>query len=158
MSPETRPARRCPCAHGRRLEPLLDPLVDVPETLLEVHDILSEGLKAKVPRLDDPRVHRADRDLVDTLPRGTDPGVDAGAANQRLRGVEALAQRGRAGRPVLEGDPGPRVGVPGGDDAHQAAHLPLEPERRGVLAVSVGNEGSPAGRPALTITQSFAQR
>ena len=107
------------------LEQLLRPLVGEVETRLHVQDGLAVDAEAEVSRLDDPRVHRADRDFVDSLPFDADEGEGAPVVREIARRRRVLAERMVVLRPEAVADQGPQVGVPLGQQAEQVADLAL---------------------------------
>jgi len=93
------------------LETFLDSLVDVPEAFLEVHDILADGLEAKVARLDDPRVHRPDRYLVDPLTAYFPEGKRTRSRIGSCVPCEILSQGETIHRPIFMEKVGARIGM-----------------------------------------------
>ena len=90
---------------GARHQPL-DALVNVAEPLLQPHDRLAAGVEAEMARLDDPGMHRPDRNLMQP---------DAFGAEKRVALRLAAARRGArpermAERPAAMVEPRPRVG------------------------------------------------
>src|SRR5262249_4887133 len=104
----------------------LDALVDVTEPLFEANHILAVGGETEMTGLDDPRVHRTDCDLVQTL---------AFARQEPVR--PAVARRGgsaerRGLRPNAVIEPGPRIGRSDGVKTKEIADGALKPQRRRV--------------------------
>ncbi len=81
-------------ARGRGAEQQgLGAAVLVAEVDLEGDDLLAAALEAKVPGLDDPCVHRADRDLVDARAFDPEEGVSRRRARRALLERKVAAQR-----------------------------------------------------------------
>src|SRR6185369_5172370 len=97
-----------------------------------MENILPHGLKTEMPRLDDPCMHRPDRNLVDPLPFGPDPLVLPGNPWHPLTGSKGFPEGPGIGRPILVLDPGTQVGMdmPGRQESEQAVDLALETEGR----------------------------
>ena len=110
---------------GTAEERLLDPAVLEAEGDLEVEDALAVALEAEVPRLDDPRVDRADGDLVDLVPLDAEEVADGGQDRLALLPPPRVVAR-TPRRPVADRLE-PRV--PLGPEAELLGHLPLEEVR-----------------------------
>ena len=89
---------------ARAARQAVDALVDIAEPLLEPHDRLAAGVEAEMAGLDDPRVDRTDRNLVQILRPRAKEGVRVRRAVMRDRPPERMTHRPSA---VIE--PAPRV-------------------------------------------------
>ena len=110
----------------QRHEEFLDPLVDETQARLEVDDGLAFDAEAEVPGLDDARVHRAHRNLVDALAPDLLEGERL-AVVVELPGLGVLAEREVVRRPEPVADQRAGIRVPHRTDAEQVEDLPLEP-------------------------------
>ena len=121
--------RRGPIERQRR-EELFGALVGEAEPRLEVHDRLALDAEPEVAGLDDPGVHRSDRDLEDAF------ALDA-AEGEGLALVPEVTARRRVppqrmiprGPELVEGEPA-QVRVPDRHEADHVVDLALEPTRR----------------------------
>ncbi len=111
------------------LEELLGALVGEVQARLHVDDGLADHAEAEMPRLDHPRVHRADRDLVDSLAahlrERERPPVVHELARHRV-----VPEREVVGGPERMAHQGPRIGMALGHDPEEVVDLPLEARGR----------------------------
>ncbi len=115
-----------PLGERHRLEALFDPLVHVPEALLEAQHLFADDLEAEMSRLDDAGVHRPDGDLVNAVAFDADECVVLLARLPLRRRGEIAAQRELVDRP--RGHPRPRALVVGvGRDADEVECRALHP-------------------------------
>ncbi len=121
------PARQAVRLERRQLrEAAVDALVRVAQVLFEPQHLLADDREAKMPRLDDARVHRANGDLVHAVAFDTHEGVvrwHVGVRRGRCPGVVAQRVIVRRPEPVVE--PGARVGRAFGDDPQQVRRRAL---------------------------------
>jgi hypothetical protein len=104
--------------------------VDESQPRLEVHDLLALHAEAEVAGLDDPRVHRAHRDLEDAgalhaAEREGLPGIDEVAAGHRVPAERVIA----LGPELMQREPS-QFGMARGREPEEIVDLPLEPARR----------------------------
>ena len=123
LSPEVRPARRAALSRRRARHQPVDALVDVAQALLEPHHRLAVGGEAEMPGLDDPGVHRADRNLMQVLAFDRQKGV---ARTLRRRGAARPERMLHIPEPEIE--PGPRVGQANRLDAEEIAECTFQPD------------------------------
>ena len=110
------------------LNALLQPAVGVEQAGVEVKDGLAHGAEAEVTGLDDARVDGPDGDLEHALALH----LEVRELLRRLHGRagaggEGLAQGVKPGRPAVVHHEGTGIGVAGGLDAEEVAHLALVP-------------------------------
>ncbi len=137
--PGSRPARarrRCPRDPLSDLEAggdvfslaqPFDPLVDEPQPGLHPQDGLPHHPEAEMPGLDEPGVHRSDRDLVHTGAFDRDERERSGVGDHRGDVARSVAHRMPALRPVLMEHQAPGLGVVDGLDPEEVGKLALEP-------------------------------
>ncbi len=114
---------------GPALEQLLDPPVHVPQPGLQPDDGLADHGEPEMPRLDQPGVHRPDRDLVHAVPGHREESEVTGRAELRdVAGVRP--HRVPVVRPVRVPDQPARPWMAGEPDPVQVHRLPLEPPGR----------------------------
>ena len=106
---------------------LLDALVGIAEALLEPDNGFAARREAKMSGLDDPGMHRTDRNLMQTRTLRLEKPV----GRQRRARPRRLGQW-RCTRPASVIDPRPRIGQPDKFDAEQIADRPLQARCRRV--------------------------
>ena len=145
-------SRSAPCHQA------FDALVDIAKPLLQPHDCFAVGGEAKMARLDDAGMHRADRDLVQAFAFGGKEGdrearLALAARSRRPAGGDCRTSLSRAPPAALRAD------LPGGEAAMaqpqrpwsshgRLSARPSAPDRRG--RGSPVRAGSPAGDRAPT--------
>ena len=112
---------------ARAAHQTIDALMHVAETLLEPYDRLAAGVKPKMARFDDPRVNRADRNLVQALALGLEKRVSIGRAVVQSRPSQRIAHW-----PAAMIKPAPLVRRFAGREAEEIAGRALETVGRSV--------------------------
>ena len=107
-----------------------DPLVDEPQPGLHAEDGLPHHPEPEVPGLDEPGVHRSDRDLVDAGALDRHERERSGIDDHRRDVARSVAHGMPALRPVLMEHQAPGLGVAERLDPEQVGQLALEPAGR----------------------------
>ena len=117
---------------GQLGETPLDALVHIAEVLLEPEDLLAHDRKAEMARLDDARVHRSDRNLVDAFALDRHERVVINGKRGMLIGNCRIAQGMEGGGPRSMTQPRPliRIGaMQAGEVGNGALHAACTGER-----------------------------
>ncbi len=130
------------------LEQLLRALVREVEANLEVNHRLAHHAEAEVPRLDDARVHRPHRNLVDALAAHRQEGKARAVVLEIARRQGILAQGIVGLRPEAVAHQRSRVGLPQRLDAEEVLDLALEARGR-IVERSHGGDGRIVGGQLL---------
>jgi hypothetical protein len=140
-------------------ESLLDPLVRVAEPFLEAQHLLADDREPEVTGLDDARMHRPDRNLVDTVAGDANEGIvddrSGGEAGARDRVIE---QGQVVARPRAVVQPRPGVARPDRDDPEQVRRGALHPRGAGKVRRHVGIRWRVGGQREVEPDEPLGQR
>ncbi len=118
----------------------LDSFVHVAEPLFEPHHGLAAGGEAEMPRLDDPGVHRTDRNLVQALAFDGKELIGVTNCRRFFARTEWMPHV-----PEAEIEPGPRIRRPDGDVTIKTLNSAFETDGRRVQRADGGKASIRAG-------------